>query len=68
MMKKFICLALTAILTCCITVSVSASFEEFTITDEIGARYAYTNKITSIVSISSKMQLVSQQYKAVPKL
>lgn len=54
MMKKFICLVLTVILTCCITVSVSASFEEFTITDEIGARYAYTNKITSIVSISSK--------------
>lgn len=68
MMKKFICLVLTVILTCCITVSVSASFEDVAITDKVDARYAYTNKITSIVSISSKMQLVSQQYKAVPKL
>ncbi len=54
MMKKFICLALTAILTCCITVSVFASFEDVAITDKVDARYAYTNKITSIVSISSK--------------
>ncbi|WP_288970606.1 hypothetical protein [uncultured Ruminococcus sp.] len=53
-MKKFICLALTAILTCCITVSVFASFEDVAITDKVDARYAYTNKITSIVSISSK--------------
>lgn len=54
MMKKFICLILTVVLTCSITVSVFASCEEFAITDEICARYAYTNKITSIVSISSK--------------
>lgn len=54
MMKKFIYLALTAILTCCITVSVFASFEDVAITDKVDARYAYTNKITSIVSISSK--------------
>mgnify|MGYP000612154061 CR=1 FL=1 len=54
MMKKFICLVLTVILTCCITVSVSASFEDVAITDKVDARYAYTTKITSIVSISSK--------------
>lgn len=54
MMKKFICLVLTVILTCCITVSVFASFEDVAITDKVDARYAYTNKITSIVSISSK--------------
>lgn len=68
MMKKFICLVLTVILTCCITVSVFASFEDVAITDKVDARYAYTNKITSIVSISSKMQLVNQPYKAVLKL
>ena len=54
MMKKFICLVLTVILTCCITVTAFASFEDVAITDKVDARYAYTNKITSIVSISSK--------------
>ncbi len=54
MMKKFICLVLTVVLTCCMTVSVFASCEEVAITDEIGARYAYTNKIESLLSISSK--------------
>ncbi len=53
MMKKFICLVLTVILTCCITVSVSASFEDIAITDKVDARYAYTNKIESTLSISS---------------
>ena len=68
MMKKFICLVLTVVLTCCMAVSVFASCEEVAITDEIGARYAYTNRIESTLSISSKMQLVNQQYKAIPKL
>ena len=54
MMKKFICLVLTVILTCCITVSVSASFEDVAITDKVDARYAYTNRIESTLSISSK--------------
>ena len=54
MMKKFICLVLTVILTCCITVSVSASFEDIAITDKVDARYAYTNRIESTLSISSK--------------
>lgn len=54
MMKKFICLILTVVLTCCMTVSVFASCEEVAITDEIGARYAYTIKIESTLSISSK--------------
>ena len=53
-MKKFICLVLTVILTCCITVSVSASFEDGAITDKVDARYAYTNRIESTLSISSK--------------
>ncbi|RGG46017.1 hypothetical protein DWX72_11645 [Ruminococcus sp. AF21-11] len=53
-MKKFICLVLTVILTCCITVSVSASFEDVAITDKVDARYAYTNRIESTLSISSK--------------
>lgn len=48
MMKKFICLVLTVILTCCITVSVFASFEDVAITDKVDARYAYTNRIESI--------------------
>ena len=48
MMKKFICLVLTVILTCCITVSVSASFEDVAITDKVDARYAYANRIESI--------------------
>lgn len=54
MMKKFICLVLTVILTCCITVSVSASFEDVAITDKVDARYAYTNRIEPTLSISSK--------------
>jgi hypothetical protein len=54
MMKKFICLVLTVILTCCITVSVSAFFEDVAITDKVDARYAYTNRIESTLSISSK--------------
>lgn len=54
MMKKFICLVLTVILTCCITVSVFASFEDVAITDKVDARYAYTNRIESTLSISSK--------------
>lgn len=54
MMKKFICLVLTVILTCCITVSVSASFEDVAITDKVDARYAYANRIESTLSISSK--------------
>ena len=54
MMKKFICLVLTVILTCCITVSVSASFEDVAITDKVDARNAYTNRIESTLSISSK--------------
>lgn len=53
-MKKFICLVLTVVLTCCMTVSVFASCEDVAITDEISARYAYTNKIASTLSISSK--------------
>ena len=53
-MKKFICLVLTVILTCCITVSVSASFEDVAITDKVDARYAYANRIKSTLSISSK--------------
>ena len=36
------------------TISVFASCEEVAMTDEVDARYAYINKITSIVSISSK--------------
>ena len=54
MMKKFICLVLTVILTCCITVSVSAFFEDVAITDKVDARYAYTNRIESTLSISSQ--------------
>jgi len=54
MMKKFICLILTVILTCCMTISVFASCEEVAMTDEVDARYAYTNRIESTLSISSK--------------
>ena len=54
MMKKFICLVLTVILTCCITVSVSAFFEDVAITDKVDARYAYTNRIESTLSMSSQ--------------
>ena len=53
-MKNFICLILTVILTCCMTISVFASCEEVAMTDEVDARYAYTNKIESTLSISSK--------------